>query len=146
MSSKYRKSLDKNHKEVCQYLKDHRVWAYDASAVGSGFLDLIVRSFYGTVGFLEVKIEGKDADVQRTQLEFIVSCPVPCGFAKTKEEALEFALDPLAKQITKQQKDRLDAFLVRNLQKTFSVSTIERVLRGEQLHVRKTKKTVDQVS
>ena len=123
-------SKDANHNSTIKFLASCFVWAHDGAAIGNGFTDLIVYDMTGKaeMGFLELKTDNKKADFKRTQIEFMSKCPAPIGFAKTNEQALAFAKDPQKFGLTKYQKERLLALLLRDQRKKFPVTEIEKLL------------------
>lgn len=124
--SNYRKTKrDANHVEICNYLRDNRVWVYDGASAGV-LTDLIVFKF--ELVFLEIKIEGSRAQYTFTQLNFIAETPAPVAIVKTKEAALEFALYPRTFCLRQSQKNKLAVFLAFNKKKFYQPSEIEGVL------------------
>ncbi|HEY0657269.1 MAG TPA: hypothetical protein VGD05_02285 [Pyrinomonadaceae bacterium] len=121
--------LDANHKNIADHLRRFGVSVYEAANVGKGVPDLIIHKF--ETGFLEIKIEGSGASFKRPQIIFMSSYKFHIGIARTKEEALAFALDPRGKGLSQKVKDRLAGLLLRDSRKAFTANEIEKLIEGK---------------
>lgn len=122
--------LDANHKEICDFLKQHWIEVVDLSSAGE-LPDLLIRNRGAEVGFLEIKVEGSKAKWTRTQLQFIANTKLNVQIAKTPSEALHYAQNIYHNSLLDGQKNKLAGFLATNADKFFQPSVIEKVLRGE---------------
>lgn len=117
-------STDANHSDIVRGLERFGVQVKDCSKVGSGFPD-ILTCYKNIVCLIEIKY-GKDAQIKRTQMEFIANWKGYVGFAETFEEAINLAKTPSIYGLGQNQKDKIAVFLRTFKQKAMRFSTFKK--------------------
>lgn len=121
-------TLDANHKEICDVLRQTGAEVVELADKGKGAPDILIN-FRGAVGFLEIKTDSSASNFKRSQIKFASETRFNVSFCKTADEARQFAQNPAQRGLTQKQKDKLAAFLIQNPKpKQFSANTIYKLL------------------
>ncbi len=127
--SRFRKVRDKrdaNHGKIVAFLRGHGIQVTECERP----VDLHVYNGKGH-GWLEIKTGSRNAQILRSQLEFMSETSQPVSLATCESDALRFAL--YLDGWTQLEKDRIAAFLIvrPKTEKLWYPATIEKALKGQ---------------
>lgn len=121
---KHAKQTDKNQKAIVEYLQKGGL---GVEIIGRP-LDLLVARLDSFWIMLEVK--GKDGDVSRGQIEYMAFAKGFCQVVTDGFEALNAVQFPKKYCLTRRQRDRLAAWLIKNPEReTINVNQFRKVIK-----------------
>jgi hypothetical protein len=105
--AKIRDIRDGNHAPIVEYLRKHGIEVVETERP----VDILI--FNGKqAGWAEIKVDSRNAQIKRSQLEFISETNMPVAIVRNEAEALEFA--KTMQGITETQKHFIALFLAKN--------------------------------